>query len=339
MASIAEKNDEPRRRRAMAETIFGYVWRVSARPQVLLCLLAAIIAPLSMVPLELQRRIINDAIGGFDLTLLYWLGGAYAATALLQGLLKFTLRLYRGMVSERVIRRLRRQLFQTNAANNQGHEATDAEGDGSVVSMVSSEVEQVGGFVGESFSEPFIQAGTVIAVLGYMMVVEPLIALVSLAFYVPQIIVVPWLQRFVNRLTQKRIELIRELGDQVVADGEADGDSTRDDDEHTPKDRQNNFENDLKRIYRNRIRLYCLKFIQKFFVNMMHQMGPLSVLIVGGYLAIQGETTIGVIVAFISGFDRMADPSRQLVQYYRTASTTQVKYKLLATFLDDGKGR
>ena len=45
---------------------------------------------------------------------------------------------------------------------------------------------------------------------------------------------------------------------------------------------------------------------------------------------INGGTTVGTIVAFISGFERMADPSRQLIAYYRLASESQVQYRLIA---------
>jgi ABC-type bacteriocin/lantibiotic exporter with double-glycine peptidase domain len=61
----------------------------------------------------------------------------------------------------------------------------------------------------------------------------------------------------------------------------------------------------------------------------MNHLAPLSVLMVG-YLVINGETTVGTIVAFISGFERMADPSRQLIAYYRLASESQVQYRLIA---------
>ena len=47
---------------------------------------------------------------------------------------------------------------------------------------MASEAERVGGFVGEAFSQPLLQGGRLVAVLGYMLVVEPTIALVSLVF-------------------------------------------------------------------------------------------------------------------------------------------------------------
>jgi ABC-type bacteriocin/lantibiotic exporter with double-glycine peptidase domain len=76
--------------------VFAFAWRQSRRHQPWLCLLAALIFPLTMVPLELQRRIVDRAIGNQNLDLLLWLGAIYLAVALLQAGLKYLLRLYRG---------------------------------------------------------------------------------------------------------------------------------------------------------------------------------------------------------------------------------------------------
>ena len=71
-----------------------FVWRMSARHQALILVLALIVAGLSMAPLELQRRLINDAIEGADLRLLIVLAAIYLVVLVLQGALKYALRLY-----------------------------------------------------------------------------------------------------------------------------------------------------------------------------------------------------------------------------------------------------
>ena len=43
--------------------LYGYIWATSRRAQVLLALLSIFIFLLDLVPLELQRRIVNEAIG------------------------------------------------------------------------------------------------------------------------------------------------------------------------------------------------------------------------------------------------------------------------------------
>ena len=47
------------------------------------------------------------------------------------------------------------------------------------ISIVVSEVEAVGGFVGSSFCDPLLNAGILLSVFGYMLVVQPWMALVA----------------------------------------------------------------------------------------------------------------------------------------------------------------
>jgi ABC-type bacteriocin/lantibiotic exporter with double-glycine peptidase domain len=299
-----------------AGELWRYVWRESRPHQLWLCLLAGAVFPLTMVPLELQRRIVDHAIGDKDSRLLALLGSVYLAVVLLQGGLKYALRWYRSLVGERAIRGLRWRVQQASR-RGVGNGDDDA-GRGESVSIVSTEVERVGGFIGESLSEPVLQVGIFASVLGYMLAVQTTIALVSLAFFVPQAIFVPLLQRAVNRRAQRKIRLVRQLGELLV----------------TPElDQDASYRDRLNRVYRTRLQYYALKYLIKFLNNLLNQVAPLSVLMVGGYLVIGGATTIGTVVAFISGFRRLADPSRELLTYYRLAAATRVQYRLIANWL------
>jgi hypothetical protein len=57
----------------MPEGLYGYIWQTSGRAQLLLAILSVFIFLLDLVPLELQRRIVNDAIGRKAFTELIWL--------------------------------------------------------------------------------------------------------------------------------------------------------------------------------------------------------------------------------------------------------------------------
>jgi ABC-type bacteriocin/lantibiotic exporter with double-glycine peptidase domain len=303
MAQTVAAGRDHRTDETRAGNVFAFAWRQSSRHQPWLCLLALLIFPLTMVPLELQRRIIDRAIGDQNIDLLLWLGAVYLGVVLLQGGLKYLLRVYAGMVSERTTLDLRRAVRAQHAGG----------GEGQTVSIVASEAERVGGFVGEAFSEPLLQGGVLVAVLGYMLVVEPTIALVSLGFFVPQIVLVPMIQRFINRRARRKVKLIRELGDQIV-----------------DRAAERRYAGTTRQVYAVRMSYYRWKYASKLLNNFMNHLAPLSVLMVGGYLVINDQTTLGTVVAFISGFERMADPSRQLLAYYRLAAETQVQYRLIA---------
>src|ERR1043165_9052394 len=100
----------PMDRRAFPRTIMGYVVRSSGRHQIGLGVLSAGVFGLSSVPLELQRRIVNDAIKNGATETILWLAIAYAGVGLLEQGLKLALNLYRAWVSEDAVRGLRRTL-------------------------------------------------------------------------------------------------------------------------------------------------------------------------------------------------------------------------------------
>src|SRR5262245_35672055 len=92
----------------LPNTLFRYIWRASARHQLALCALSVVVFGLSAVPLELQRRIVNDAIKRGALDAILWLALAYAGVAIAEGGIKLFLNIYRSWVSERAVQDMRR---------------------------------------------------------------------------------------------------------------------------------------------------------------------------------------------------------------------------------------
>lgn len=311
---IAETGDD-----TPAGSLWRYVWRMSGRHQILICCLAVMVAALSMVPLELQKRIVNDAVDGKDLDLLVWLGVSYLAVLFLQGGFKFALRLYQGWLSESAVRYCRQFLSRVHECRSA---TSDTSGQGQAVSIIGPEIDRLGGFVGEGLSQPVVNLGMLLAVGGYMIVVDPKVALFSLLFIVPQIILVPTVQGSINRLVEKRLTLIRSLSDSIALLSESNNEAALDP-----------LQDEINSIYRNRIRIFFLKFATKALTNLMNALAPLSVLMVGGYFMLQGETSIGILVAFISGFERIVGPLRELLTYYRVAAQAQVQHRLIAKWI------
>jgi hypothetical protein len=65
-----------------------YIWSVNVRSQIYVIVETGLVFPLWMVPLELQRRIVDDAIRQTDFDLLTLPDGSYLALMLVQGGLK-----------------------------------------------------------------------------------------------------------------------------------------------------------------------------------------------------------------------------------------------------------
>jgi ABC-type bacteriocin/lantibiotic exporter with double-glycine peptidase domain len=308
-------------------TLYGYIWRISGRRQIWLTLLSSVVFPLQAVPLELQRRIVNHAIGALDLRLLWLYCSMYAGVVLIQGGLKYLLNVYREVVSERAIRSMRQQIYDAirSAKRPPPTETPGATATGSRLAMVVAEVEPLGAFVGESISLPLVQLGGLLSVLGYMLWIEPRIAVATLILYSPQLFLVPRIQAAINRRVQRRIVLVREMGEHVVQEAARAA---------TPAMRARQYEERIHKIYRQQVRIAYLSYSLTLLNNLLEHSGTISVLMIGGWLVIHGQTDVGTIVAFVSGFERISDPWRELVSFYRRASAARVKYQLVRDVVD-----
>lgn len=310
----------------MPASLYRYVWQISRRRQIVLCLVTVVVALFAMVPLEIQRRIVDEAITQAQLRYLLLLCGAYLAVVLIQGGIKYFLNVYRGRTVEQVARALRLTIYSKT------HDAPPAQTDiaahptverGAVVAMVAAEVEDLAGFVGDSISVPLLQAGTAFTVLGYLLWVEPLIAGFALVVYLPQIFVVPLGQRRINYWAAMHARLIRKLGDLIVFSPPAGAASPAG---AEPGER---YDAVVERAFDSRIHVYRIKFFLTFFGNFLDAIGPLIVLLVGGLLVMRGHTQVSTLVVFISGFQKFGDPWDQLTTFYRTLSNARVKYRLI----------
>jgi ABC-type bacteriocin/lantibiotic exporter with double-glycine peptidase domain len=321
-----------------APGLLAYIRQMSWRQQIVICVLACIVAALETVPLEFQRRIVNEAIDRRDLHLLTVLGAGFLAATLIQSALKYTLRVYGGAVSEDVILHARRRLFNIAVwplrhAGRNRETQTPQPRTGRAVSVIGPEMDDVGSFVGESLAEPLVQFGTFVGLLGYMLVVDPLLAVVSLALFAPQILLLPWVQRQINRLTRLRVNLSRAMGDAVAeaietAETEGPARSAR------FGAVEATFQNRLVEIRDTRVRLFRWQYAGKVLVNLFSHLGPLTVLMFGGYLVIEGRTTLGIVVAFVSGFERLAEPARELSAFYQLVSMTRVEFRTIGEWVD-----
>jgi len=306
----------------MVKDLYRYIWKVSARDQVLLSLLAVALFLIELAPLELQRRIVNGAIEGRGFEFVGLLCLVYVAVALVHGGLKLVMNVYRGSVSEAANRRLRMQIKPP--ATSASTDAAAAEGEGVKISIIVSEVESVGGFVGASFSEPMLNAGILLSILGYMIFTQPWMALVAFLIFCPQLLFIPYLQEAINRRTQRRIETMRALSVDIV-DEAADRAGVR---------TQQTFLRRIADVYRLNMQIFVRKFGMNFLMNLLYHLGIIGILAVGGWLVVQGKTEVGTIVAFISGLNRMNDPWGDLVDFFRNLTNTGVKYRMITVELD-----
>jgi ABC-type multidrug transport system fused ATPase/permease subunit len=310
----------------MVKDLYRYIWEVSARSQVVLSALAAAVFLMELAPLELQRRIVNGAVERREFTFIGTLCLIYVVVALVHGSLKLILNVYRSSVSEAANQRLRMQISPTATATSANQ--SDSGEKGVKISIVVSEVEAVGGFVGSSFCDPLLNAGILLSVFGYMLFMQSWMAVVALLIFCPQLLFIPFLQRAINRRTQRRIKRLRALSVHIVNEG-ADG---------ATEQTIGTFRRRIRDVYRLNMQILLRKFGMSSLMNLLYTLGVIGILAVGGWLVLQGRTEVGTIVAFISGLARMNDPWRDLVSYFREATNAGLKYRMIASELDGCSG-
>jgi ABC-type multidrug transport system fused ATPase/permease subunit len=309
----------------LPKTIMGYVLRTSAHHQIGLVVLAAGVFGLTSVPLEIQRRIVNDAIKNGATQTIVWLALAYAGVALLEQAFKLVLNVYRGWVSEDAVRTLRNTLRQSGlhelarrdvAREAKGEARTDDDGEiGTHAAMVVSEAEPIGGFVGMAISEPVLQIGILGSVIGYMTYLEPWALVLSLGFLLPQILFVPMMQGAINRRAAERVTTLRHVGGDIVAEG-------------IPH------EEGIQRVFQLNMGIYKIKFSLNLAMNFMYHASVAIALGVGGLLVVDHRLQLGTVVAVVSGLGKLNDPWGDLVSWFREFSVDSVKYRLFAEALE-----
>ncbi len=304
----------------MPASIYGFIWRTCRRGQLMVCLFSGLLIPLAAVPLELQRRMVDTALGNKDLRLLIILGLVYLGSIVAQQGLKYGMNIARGWVVEDVTRRLRRTIHRGKDSLGTAQPGTPPDA-GTAVAMVASESEDIAGFVGDSVSVPLVQGGTIVFTFGYLAWVDWRIASLAALLYTPHYFIVRWVQQVINRLARSQAKVVRRLGQQLVGDIEKQRNSAR-------------FHSLVQIAYDLRMKIYRRKFILTSLGNFLDALGPLVVLVVGGWYVIQGQTEVSTLVVFISGMQRIADPWDQLINFYRTAQIAQTKYRLFVQTLE-----
>ncbi len=333
----------------MDKTLFAYIRRYSGRQQVIVTLMAVASFPFLYLFYELPKLIINEAISAttfefpldvnidFDAfifaiswetglsldqeTFLFVLCGAFLVLVVINQAFKYVINVYKGLTGERMLRRLRFELYSrvlrfplpTFRKMSQGE----------IIPMVTAEVEPLGGFIGDAYSLPSFQGGTLLTILGFLFYQDWRMATAAVTLYPLQLWLIPKLQRRVNILGKERVQRVRRLSDKI-------GETVQGVQEIHSNDASNyamaDFAERLGSIFDIRYQIYKQKFVIKFLNNFIQQLGPFFFYAIGGYFVIQGELAIGTLVAAIAAHKDLAAPWKALLTYYQQQADANIKY-------------
>src|SRR5437899_11193340 len=150
-------------------SLYGFVLRYSLREQVYLVVVTLLSFPFLYYSLELPKVIINQAIAGKNfpwtilgiefsrISYLVLLCFVFLVFVLINGWFKYHLNVRKGRVGERMLRRLRYDLYERLLRFPMRH--FDRTAAGEIIAMLTAELEPVGGFIGDAFALPIAQGG------------------------------------------------------------------------------------------------------------------------------------------------------------------------------------
>ncbi len=81
--------------------------------------------------------------------------------------------------------------------------------------MVTAECESLGGFIGDALALPAFQGGTLLTIIFFMFMQDPVLGLAAVALYPFQGYIIPKLQRKVNQLDKQRVRTARIVADRI----------------------------------------------------------------------------------------------------------------------------
>ncbi|MEM9125472.1 MAG: ABC transporter transmembrane domain-containing protein [Pseudomonadota bacterium] len=316
--------------------MFRFIWKYSKRDQLILLAVTSTLFPLLYLTLELPKRIINDAIGATSSIVDVWgyslpqtnfliiLCFAFLGAVLAHGLMKMRINTMKGVLSERMLRRLRYQLISRALRFPQPYFERVSQGE--MVSMVTAESEPMGGLMGDAISQPVLQAGQMLTILSFLFLQSVWFGLAAVALIPVQAWLIPKLQRQINLLNKKRIQEVRVLAAQIGEN--AAGASTL----RTNggwRYRRAMISDQLGRLFGIRFEIYQKKFFMKFINNFISQLTPFMFYLVGGLLVLQGSVSLGALVAALAAYKDLSSPWKELLTYYNQTQDMSLRWDVV----------
>jgi len=310
-------------------SLFSWVFAGNIKLQILLVFIIIITVFVRVLPLEMQKRIVNEAIKlrNIDLLLLYC--GMYLAAVVAASGLKYLINIIQTLISERATAGMRKELYHHILTLPLTFFRTTQPG--TVVNALVAELPIPGNFVGMAIAVPLTNALTLLAFAAYLFWLNPLLAAISLSIYPIVIFLVPLLQNRINKLNRKRVDTSRELSSRIaesitgvheIQGNGAYGIETR------------RFNGLIERLYKIRVVWQLYRFGVKTANNFFTSLGPFLVFILGGYLAIKGRLELGALVAFLSAQEKLYNPWKELIEFYQIYQDGSVSYKRTMQYFD-----
>ncbi|MCV6584496.1 MAG: ABC transporter transmembrane domain-containing protein [Marinibacterium sp.] len=302
----------------------------------MLLVVTACLFPLLYLTLELPKRIINDAIGaqstevefmGTTLGQVQFLGIlclGFLLAVLAHGLLKMRINTMKGVLAERMLRRFRYTLIARILRFPSPYFERVSQGE--LVSMITAESEPMGGLMGDAISQPVLQAGQMLTILIFLFLQSVWFGLAACALIPLQAWLIPILQRQINQLNKSRIQQVRGLAAEI---GETAAGASTLRANGGWQYRLAEITDRLGVLFGIRFEIYRKKFFMKFLNNFISQLTPFFFYSVGGFLVLQGQVTVGALVAALAAYKDLSSPWKELLAYYNQTQDMSLRWEVV----------
>ena len=327
----------------METSLYRYIWKHSKRQQIIILIVTVCSFPLLYYSLDLPKQIVNQALQGTDwpqpipvlgmqldqIPYLLTLCFAFLGLVIINNAIKYWLNTTKNQLGERMLRRMRFELYQRVLRFRLPRFRQVSQGE--IIPMVTSEVEPLGGYIGDAIALPAFQGGTLIVYLYFIFAQDVLLGAAAIALYPVQMWIIPKLQAKVNKLAREKVLNIRRMADRI-------GETISGVREVHANDTSAWHQADIAdRLYTNyviRYRGFQLRFLIKFINNFINQLTPFFFYSIGGYLVIKGDLSFGALVAVLAAYKDLAGPWKELLAFYQERADVEIKYQTVVENFD-----
>jgi ABC-type bacteriocin/lantibiotic exporter with double-glycine peptidase domain len=311
------------------KSLFYWVFKDNLKLQIILLLVIILIVFARVLPLEMQKRIINDSIALRNVDGLIFYSIIYIIAITTASGLKLAINYLQAVIGEKAMTSMRKELYHHILTLSLGFFRTTQPG--MVVSSLMTELSTAGTFAGMAFAVPVTNILTLLAFTGYLLWLNPKLALATLLIYPIVVFVVPILQKKANKANKKRVDLSRTASSQI-AESISGINEIQVHGAYNLEGRK--FDNVAEKLKKIRIRWSLFRFGIKTVNNYFVGLGPFIVFIFGGYLVMHGELALGAMVAFLSAQEKLFDPWKELIDFYQIYQDASVRYRRTMSYFD-----
>lgn len=311
-------------------SLFSWLKEAGFKLQALLVVVIVITVIARVVPLEMQKRLVNEAIALNNMHLLVVYSMIFVTAVLLASGLKFAISVIQTRIAQDVLAKIRKQLYEHLLTLPLNYFRKTPPG--TLVSSLVTEVAPAGELIGMAVAVPLVNILTFLAFTGYLFYLNWTLALVTMSVYPLTMFIIPKLQKRSNDANKDRVKATREMSGIItetvtgIHEVHANGSFAIENKKYGAV---------VDRLLRIRIIWNIYKQAARIAGNFNNNFGPFLILLIGGYLTMNNRLDLGGLMAFLAANEKLFDPWKEMMQFYQVYQDASVRYKQTMEFLDE----